>query len=435
MSEDYYKAAYGSKLADRKEILETRGGETKTSADVRISNVEVKDNAIYLSLSMGTGGKNIMIGGKLYKSAMTQHGVNSIVVDAKCTDTSYDILLFEIWNDSAVDHQVMYNTAVKNVPHVKLYLQNTNGNISAFEFPLPAVLNDLDASDYEKADKSIDLLWPLKVVDSTVTEVPTNNEILEELGLNDRSRQVNTWMLWTDSRTYINTFYIYETQYTSVSLPCVEYRYTNVTPQDSTWVAAFKIAEHLTISTPGYPDEICHGNNVFEYRNVSITIGCGDNTTFLRTYQEGKMRDSTKFGDAAIVQTGVEIGIYALKKVVSTHPIGSTAWDIVEIIRSVEPVSDEVILGESSISLAGTNTIVVGEQLESEYYLERCADQNGTVNVGDYFTFQAVLQYENAGGNTSTVGVISVEYDVISDHDMSERHRSTNITMNYTASA
>lgn len=99
------------------------------------------------------------------------------------------------------------------------------------------------------------------------------------------------------------------------------------------------------------------------------------------------------------------------------------------------PVSHTVLLDGEGFSLSNTLTVAVGEKLEERYYLMECTDQSGETNVGDYFTFQAVLQYENAGGNTSTVGVISVEYDVILDQDMSQRHRSANITLNYTASA
>lgn len=435
MSEDYFKSVYGSNPADKEENLETKNSETKASADVRISNVEVKDNVISLYLNMGTGVKNIMLGGEMYASARTQNGVNCIVVDAKCSNTAYDVLLFEIWNDSDTDKQILYNTALKNTPHVKLYLQDSAGAISMFEFRLPASLNDLNASDYEKADKAIDLLWPLKVVDSTVTEVPTNDAILEELGLNDLSREVNTTMLWTDSRTYINTFYIYETQYTSISLPCVKYKYVNVTPQDSTWMASFTVSEHLTISTPNYPNEIYYGDNVFEYRNVKLVFGCGDNSTFIRTFQDGRVIDTTKAADSQLVETAGKILIKAIKRAVTQHPTGVYAWDIIETIADIEPVDAEVTLGERSISLTNGKTIIVGEQLEEKYCFAECTDQDGEANVGDYFIFQGVLQYENAGGNSSTIGVLSVEYDVISKADTSQRHRSANITFNYAASA
>ena len=434
MSEDYYKAAYGSNLADRKEILATRGSETKTSADVRISNVEVKDKAIYLSLNMGTGGKNIMIGGKLYKSAMTQHGVNSIVVDAKCTDTSYDILLFEIWNDSTTDHQIMYNTAVKNVPHVKLYLQNTNGDISAFEFPLPASLSYLEASDYEKADSAIDLLWPMKVVDVTITEVPTNDAILEELGLLDSSRTVDTWTTWTDSRTYFLTFTNLNQEYTSISLPYVDYRYSNVTSSGGRWIASFEVAEH-TSTTNAYGDSLSfHGDNAFRYRNLKLAFACGDNTTFVQTYREGRIIDST----IGIVNRAKEIGanilIDVLQTVADSVGVGTEYYVLVTLLQSMASINQTVILGDEDTDIMNSLTVAVGDQLASKYYISECTDQDSGANVGDYFTYHAFLQHENAGGNTNTMGMLQIEFDVCvenQDVDGYPKHRSRRIQFDY----
>ena len=429
MSEDYFKAAYGSNPADRKEILATKGGETKTATDARISNIEIKNSVISLSISMGTVGKDVSISGEMYASARTQYGVNSIVVDAECSDTDYTVLLFEIWNDNDVDNQVLYNTSVKNTPHVKVYLQSTNSEISMYEFALPASLNDLDASNYEKANKTIDLLWPLKVIESTVTEVSTDEAILREMGLNTLSREANTWSTWINSRTYVNTFYIGEYTYTSYSLPYVDYRYTNVISQDTTWVASFKVSEHLNVSSPYEDDQKYHGNNAYDYTNVRLVFGCGDNSTFVRTYQEGRMRENESLLDWLD-----GITVFALQKVVSSHPVGATALDVIEFINTVTSTSRVVTLGTENTQMLNSKTVAVGEELGEDYWFEACTNQNGVSNVGHYFTFQAEIQYENAGGNTNTVGVLAIEFDVVEHNEGYWKTRSDEIEFAYTAS-
>ena len=432
MSEDYFKAAYGSNPADRKEILATRDGETKASANVRISNIEVKDNVISLSLNMGTGGKNIMIGGEMYASARTQYGVNNIVVHAKCSDVDYDILLFEIWNDTDTDRQILYNTALNGTPHMKLYLQEASGKIHIFELNLPQELRGLNASSYTKADSSIDLLWPLKVVDATVTEIPTSNAILEELNLNDPLRDPNTWLTWLNSRVYTHTFYISDEQYTSTSLPYVDYRYTNVTAQDSTWSAVFKVAEHLRVTGPGGFDESYFGNNAIQYRNVSLAFGCGDNTTIMRTFQEGRVTDMTT---NSLKTEGNVIFINALKHVVSQYPVAVGYFDIVDHLSAMLSSSKSVQLGSIGVNLSTEKVIAAGEKLQDRYRIMACTDQNGTSGVGEYFAIQTVSQYENAGGNTNTIGVLKVDFEVHMNQEGYPKSRSAKIEFNYTVSA
>lgn len=48
MPEEYYKYAYGTNPADRKDNEEIRSSETSTSTNARTFNIEVKDKAISL---------------------------------------------------------------------------------------------------------------------------------------------------------------------------------------------------------------------------------------------------------------------------------------------------------------------------------------------------------------------------------------------------
>lgn len=133
--------------------------------EARISHIAVKDGAISLTLNIGAA--DMTIDGKLYASARKEAtGINCIVADGKCSDPAYEVLYFGIWNDSAADSQLGYEKSLESAPHIQLYLRDTDGMLSLFEFAMPEVLSDLDAADYAEADDAIDLLWPLKIKNS-----------------------------------------------------------------------------------------------------------------------------------------------------------------------------------------------------------------------------------------------------------------------------
>lgn len=66
------------------------------------------------------------------------------------------------------------------------------------------------------------------------------------------------------------------------------------------------------------------------------------------------------------------------------------------------------MLQDDYTSLFNGITLATGIKTASIYKFEECTDQNGVANVGHYLTLQTQLQYENAGGNTSTVGVLKM---------------------------
>lgn len=431
MSESYFKAAYGSDPAQRDENLTRLGGETKTSRRVRISDVDVQSGIISLAINMGTTEKNILITGRLCASAKTQNGVNCIVVEAKCSSSAYDVLFFEIWNDDDIDHQLLYAKAIANEPHVKIYLQNISGDISIFEFSLPTALSNLNATDYDKAHKYIDLLWGLKVMDAKVSEVDATEENIRMLGLTSITREAGAWETWVNNRVYVNTFYIYETRYTSTSLPSVVYRYNNATSDEATWVASFKLSECLTVTDPYSERETYYGNNAFDYRDIKLVFGCGDNTTFIRSYQEGRMRDSGNIW--GYLQN---VTVYFLTKTVSLHPVGAVAVEIIEMIETLTPsAAQQVTLGSPNVQLYNGHTIISGQNLAERYWLEACTDQGNQANVGDYYTFQTIVQYENAGGSENTIGVLTFKFDVYEGGEEYKMDRSDEIVFSYVASA
>ena len=101
------------------------------------------------------------------------------------------------------------------------------------------------------------------------------------------------------------------------------------------------------------------------------------------------------------------------------------------------PASQEVRLGDPFTNLINGPSVVAGEQLAEQYYISECTNQSGETNVGDYFTFHATTQYENAGGNENTMGLLQIEFDVCAELEGVEgypKSRIAKIELEYTAS-
>ena len=184
--------------------------------------------------------------------------------------------------------------------------------------------------------------------------------------------------------------------------------------------------------TDPYSERVTYyGNNAFDYRDIKLVFGCGDNTTFIRSYQEGRMRDSGNIW--GYLQN---VTVYFLTKTVSLHPVGAVAVEIIEMIETLTPsAAQQVTLGSPNVQLYNGHTIISGQNLAERYWLEACTDQGNQANVGDYYTFQTIVQYENAGGSENTIGVLTFKFDVYEGGEEYKMDRSDEIVFSYVASA
>ncbi|HPU62704.1 MAG TPA: hypothetical protein PK304_00965, partial [Mobilitalea sp.] len=406
MSSTEFKDTFSGEPTSRK-VAAFSKSDSNTSISIKDIIIDGEDISFIAVLSINNENVYLPVKGRLASSYKAQHGINSIVVDIPESVNGYSFLLFEIYNDAdskRANLLVSGDKKLSNVPHVKIYLQDENNTIYLFETEMPAIFSDLKASDYERAYKFRDALWASHLVKHETKEIPTDSTILNELGFKVRPMGLNTWTTWVNPTTFYDSFYIGSDYVQCYSLPYVEYRHVNVTSQDSTWAAAFKVAEHTNVS--GY---IYHGNNVFEYRNLKIAFACGDKSTFIRTYQEGRLYYIGGIFPA-LKGIGSKIAVSLLQKAFSSLPYGTTFLKALEYINTMASANGEVTLGSTGVNLTNRTTTAVGEKL-NDYSFEECTDYNGQSNIGHYFTYQAVLQHEAVTGNTNTVGALLVEFD------------------------
>ncbi|ABX42612.1 hypothetical protein [Lachnoclostridium phytofermentans] len=403
-----------------------------SDTNISISNIVIsgEDVNFIAVLSINNKTINLPVKGRLSSSYKAQHGINSTIIDIPDSIEGYKFLLFEIYNDTKEDNLLVSTQNEKKElstsPHLKIYLQDKDDTLYLFETAMPSAFSMLDASNYQKANKFRDALWASSLVKHETLELPTDSTILEELGLGVKTRGLNTWTTWVNPTSYYDSFYIGSDLVQCYSVPYVEYRHVNVRSQDSTWAAAFKVAEHANIA-----GNIYHGTNVFEYRNVKMAFACGDKSTFIRSFQEGRVYDYTAIFPA-VKGVGESIAVSLLNKAVSALPYGSTFQTVLGYINTISSANGKVTLGSTGVSLTNRKTTAVGEKL-TKYSFEECTDYDGKINIGHYFTYQGVLQYEAASGNTNTVGALAVEFDKFYTGDYSSTPISKNFQLDYSS--
>lgn len=419
MSAEDFKNVFSGNPNDRIDIANAR---SIAISSISIKNISIQDDEIkcIVNLIVGNKEEKIPVEGKLRSSYKSDKGKNSIIIEVDSMINGYNFLLFELYNDYGDNNLLVSTEKTLGNPHVKVYMQDEFENIYLFETTMPEEFSTLDATKYPRANKEKDAFWAINLVEGEEKELLTNNDILEELGVDIKAKGLNSWTTWVNPTTYYYSFYVGSDYTQCWSLPYVEYKHVNVRSQDSTWTASFKIAEHMAVAGNKY-----YGNNVFNYKNLQIAFACGDKTTFVRTLQEGRVNRGN-------TNPGSKITVLLLNKAVGKLPYGTTLQTALECIKTITSTSGHVILGNMGVNLSNRKTVAVGEKLNN-YTLEKCTDYNGSINNGDYFTYQGVLQYEAASGNTNTLGVLYVSFDKFFTGDYSLTNITKNFQLNYSS--
>ena len=211
-------------------------------------------------------------------------------------------------------------------------------------------------------------------------EVEVTPEILEKFNLQTlRTSGKNRNLTWTSPTAYHAVCSIGGEKREYWSLPYVVYSYSDVSSADSVWTATFKVAEYSQIG-----DKLHYGKNVFKYNNIKLAFRCGDNATFLRTFQSGRTLEN-KDSEAELTGGG----------------------------------------------LANRLTTEAGGTLDGRYVLKACTDYNGEEGKGDYFSYQGVLSSEVSGKNADDEGTLLIEFDRSSSFNSAVEHVEQRIPLPY----
>jgi|GEM_PF-2178295 len=417
--------------------ISTAQSKSLNYVDIDVRDVQIVKDQLSFNGSVFVEGNEISIAanGTLHASYKAQHGTNSVVANLDDETGHFEILLFEAYNQKGSNNLLSSSVSkskepINTNPHLKLYLLDRKTNeLYLFEDKLPEGLNRLDAKNYSEGDSKKDAYWYFDIITTgTTQELVTDNNILQDLGLgNIHLKNVNSQITWTNPTTYYYTTQVGSSTVHVYSLPYVEYKYVNVKPQDSTWWASFKVAEHMRVGDITY-----YGNNVFTYRNLEVAFASGNRSVFLSTKQQGRMYDYTSTVPG-IKAVGSSIVVSLLKKTLSSLPGASTFQTALGYINTIASANGTVTLGDSATNLNNNRTFAVGEKLD-KYRFETSTNYNGSQNNGHYFTYHATLQYEtNSNGSQNQIGALRVKFNVHNSSNSSSTPVSKDFQLNYTS--
>ena len=372
--------------------------------EIALSNITIGATTVSLNAILNTSGETTVlpISGTLAAGYKTNQDINSIIIEVADQIKGYTVLLFEIYNDTAEDMDLLTTSpmvqTLGNTPHIRLYLQGPDDDVFLFEFEMPVCFAALNSSDYPAADAYKDVYWAWDLVVHETASIPTDAQMSNMLIAQNQSRALGAFSTLAYGETFYDSFYIALRHYEIWSLPYIEYKHTNVSSADSTWIASFKVSERVDI------DGTMHAGtpNPFVYKNLKIALAAGANTTFIRTFQEGHFDDS--WGNT--LAAGSRVAVSILKHIVGTIPYSSTFLTALEWISAMSSVNTNIVLGSQNIDLADQKVTAVGEHLGTYRFYR------STARGGDYFTLHAVTQSEGATNSKNTTGALVVSFDI-----------------------
>lgn len=424
-----FRSVFSGEPETRKRLSTSR---TVQDLTVRMNNVIVQEDKIRFNIAFPVNGEmvELTIAGNLCAGFKAQHGFNSIIVNVPEPVGGYEILLFEIFNDTTDNEQIINSLTggIKDTQSsfVKLYIQDVEDNVYLFETAMPECFANMLAENYPNAPKNKDMLWATNLVEHKLSQIPADEKTMKELGLDNKSRALGDTTTWTPNAINCDEFYVAGNKTICYSLPSLEYKHTNITTSTSTWVAEFYVSEHT--SSAGLTS---YGTNVFEYRNLKIVFMRGDNTHILRTIQSGRVYDENAWLNK-LKENGEKIGVNLLKMTVSKHPAGAVIAEVVEFVNSMSAVDNNVYLGGEGYSLLSSDVTAAGEELTS-CALEESSYHGGDDLIGHYFILQADVCYEYENSSVATTGGLYLEFDTYYATDFSLTPTKAYFPLEYTA--
>lgn len=216
------------------------------------------------SVSVGNAHKTLSASGTLYNSIKTQHGVNSIVGALQDGMGNYDVLHFEIYNDTTED--AFYSSETwRGRPHLKLYLlDKSDDSILLFETAIPETLQNITVEGEEKALDMYNGGWFLRFLPYEITiEEKENGEVFSGSGW------CRYFMPAVSIRSTLNGV-----SYVFTSNASVEFHLSSFVC-DGWWEFRFK-NDVCALTVDG--TEYASGGGWVGYSDISLDVSAGQNT-------------------------------------------------------------------------------------------------------------------------------------------------------------
>ncbi len=429
-----YRDVYGKPINERVEKQHTPSYQSKS---LIIHSIDITAEQIELDYQID--GYREAINGVLYNS---QRNMNNIVAVFDCTG-EYDVLFFEITKGNE-QINLLYNTALNNNPHMKIYMRDDYDAIYLFESELPTELSAVSVASSEYCDIYNDYLWYVNIVDSYVTT--TNETTMASILVNENdpnaivrrniaiasgnpNESMTTLatttptdpMIWGGKKIYEMSVSNGVDQTTYMFYP---YGYIRGTPvsvnSENTWWGSVEVSEHTATKMIGSSSEptVTYGINRFSIRNPEIAAVCGNYTLVVRTFVQGRIKRNSNH---AIVENGDEIAARILKKAFSYVPYGKTATEILSWLSSItQTVQSEVTLGANGIDLSSGCVSGTKFELDSKYNLTKYTEASN----GHSLKMHVVVSRTQSTTDMTT-GAVRINYDVYTNvYDYHDSHQA-----------
>lgn len=379
MSLNQFNNTYGAPTKTRvaKQTLNNR-----VSAKINFNSINLQGNTLEIDATINN--RQLIASGDLYLSEKE----NTIVAQLNDHNGTYDILLFEIYNNNSPDIKALTSTKTK---HLKMYLADDK-DIYIFEIPLPSDFSNINTNDMEKASALYDTLWFTKIIQPYEhKKIPVDEKMIDFMGVNKEIgiRGSNSFTDWAFDNIYYESWYYGSDYYQFYSLPHGKWMAGNILSSDTTWVSSFKIAEHLKINGSTH-----NSDNAIYYKDVAITHSVGAKTTILRAFLDGKLIENSN----TIKKTGAAIALKVCEKLWSTalpmFPSLSTIKGWVDTVQNLT-TSTTITLGSTNININNDVKVVEGCKTSSNYKMH--SDEH-------YLTYQTVSKYYDTQAGTSNEG-------------------------------
>lgn len=365
---------------------------TNTSITVESATVNGTQVTVLASVMVGNTRNLLVASGTLYNSIKTQHGTNSIVGVLNDSMGNYNILHFEIYNDTSED--IFYsNEEWRGTPHLKIYLQSKSDNsILLFETAIPTALSNLSIQSDEQALYIYDGGWFLPFVPYEVTTSESDSSVAIPYDA--------TWYTYSLPAVSVDTS-LNGTSYTFTSNASIQYKLNNLTSEGN-WSIQFGI-DRCTQVMGG--TEYSSTGGWISYSDISFDIGAGRYTDIREIKYDGSvscLQSATlsNIADGADILVGVA-GL-AFGELGTAVPAASIALSALSLISSMNVGYVTVELGGEGYDSFDPETVAIKTQMNpSHQILTTSQGYDVSIRV-EYGTFSN----PNAPTSVSTYGML-----------------------------
>lgn len=395
ITKEDFSERYGSSTRTDLKQTNTTSNDTDSSLTLEVSYVSVSDDNLVLEGIVSDNGseRELAAKGRLYNSARQQSGADIIVGDLQDEAGNFDIIYFGIFNDDE-DAWFYSDSQWYMKPHLKVYLEDTIGNLLLFEAPIPDTLRDVEITSQDSAPAENDIFWFMPYITSyTIAEVPGTGSEADV----DGNYYVESTALKSGGETYYLPEYELEALFNGViyentAQPSIYFDINNIS-STGYWRIDFGLENcATTVYGDTYP-----GSSFIAFSNIQFAVGTGQYTTldYYTIFGDGNKKSGLTFSEGSSIAINlVTLGANALG--VTIPPVGVAASTIKSILEATTTKTN-VVIGSQYSDKIEPQSLGIGITLPSGYTL---------TDEGHNFCIKVDASFDDFGDDVSSIDTL-----------------------------